>query len=452
MLASGTSAAASASSATATGWPWKFPPESTSSSSGSTIGLSETAFASTSRTPRTNRSTSRVAPFTCGEHRSEYASCTRCVLSRCDATIGLPSSSRRRFDAEATTPGCGRSAVSRSSKTRSEPSAASTLIAAVTSAVRTSRSARATARIPIASMPCVPLTSASPSLALSSSGSSPAERRTSPAGRAVAVHEQLAAADEREREVRERRQVARRAERSLLGHDGDQVAVQHLDHPLDDLGAHARVPEREHVRAEQQHRARLLARERRSDGGRVRADDPELERVGLVGFDALVRERAEPGRHAVDGLVGRDGAFDHVARGADPARRGRTELDLGAEGHLDDVLERERLPDPDRHGARLRRAPIGGKRRPGRTLGARCRARGTISSRARRRSAPRPRRAIPARSIGRRAGSPSSSEEPPSAVPAAARGSCSRAGSRSATGAPGAACGSSARRAGSSAR
>ena len=182
MLASGTSEVASASSATATGWPWKFPPESTSSSSGNTIGLSETAFASTSRTPRTNRSTSRVAPFTCGEHRSEYASCTRCVLSRCDATIGLPSSSLRRFDADATTPGCGRSAVSRSSNTRSEPSAASTLIAAVTSAVRTSRSARETARIPIASIPCVPLTSARPSLALSSSGSSPAERRTSPAG------------------------------------------------------------------------------------------------------------------------------------------------------------------------------------------------------------------------------------------------------------------------------
>ena len=33
---------ASVSSATATGWPWKFPPERTSSSSGSTIGLSET--------------------------------------------------------------------------------------------------------------------------------------------------------------------------------------------------------------------------------------------------------------------------------------------------------------------------------------------------------------------------------------------------------------------------
>ena len=209
-------------------------------------------------------------------------------------------------------------------------------------------------------MPCVPLTSASPSLALSWSGSSPADRRTSPAGRGCSVDEQLAAADEREREVRERGQVARRAERTLLGHDGDQVAVQHLDHALDDLGADARVPEREHVRAEQQHRARLLARERRPDGGGVRTHDPELERVCLVGFDALVRERAEPGRHAVDGLVGRDGAFDHVARGTDPARRRGTELDLGAERHLDDVLERREAPRP---GSARRKATEGAHRR-----------------------------------------------------------------------------------------
>ena len=48
-----TVASASVSSATATGWPWKLPPERTSSSSGSTIGLSETAPASICSTPAT---------------------------------------------------------------------------------------------------------------------------------------------------------------------------------------------------------------------------------------------------------------------------------------------------------------------------------------------------------------------------------------------------------------
>ena len=43
-------------------------------------------------------------------------------------------------------------------------------------------------------------------------------------------------------------------------------------------------------------------------------------------------------------------------------------LALGHSGVRGEVVERERLPDPDRHGARLRRAPIGGKPRSGRTL------------------------------------------------------------------------------------
>ena len=53
MLANPTVEIASVSSATATGWPWKLPPERTSSSSGSTIGLSETAPASVCSTPST---------------------------------------------------------------------------------------------------------------------------------------------------------------------------------------------------------------------------------------------------------------------------------------------------------------------------------------------------------------------------------------------------------------
>src|SRR4029450_12105315 len=231
MLASGTSAGASGSSATATGCPWKFPPESTSSSSGNTMGLSETAFASTSRTPRTNRSTSRVAPFTCGEQRSESASCTRCVLSRCEATIGLPSSSRRRFDAEATTPGCGRSAVSRWSNTRSAPGAAGG------------------GEEPDREHPLRAVDEGEALLGLELERFEPGRTQEVARGPSRAIHQQLAAADEREREVRERRQVTGRAKRALFWHDGDQVPIQHLDHPLDDLGSDARTPARAAGRA-----------------------------------------------------------------------------------------------------------------------------------------------------------------------------------------------------------
>ena len=157
----------------------------TSPPSGSTIGLSLTLFISIASTPLAYASASRVAPCTCGAHRSEYASCTRCARlpvggeDRRDAE-----SSRRRFAALAACPGCGRSACSRSSKGRSVPSDASIVIAATTSAVRASDAARSVARMPIASMPCVPFTRASPSFASSISGESPARAIAAGAGSA----------------------------------------------------------------------------------------------------------------------------------------------------------------------------------------------------------------------------------------------------------------------------
>ena len=69
------------------------------------------------------------------------------------------------------------------------------------------------------SMPSVPLMSARPSFSASSTGASPAAASASAAGiaRAVGVGD-LALAHQRERAVRERREVARAAERAVLGH------------------------------------------------------------------------------------------------------------------------------------------------------------------------------------------------------------------------------------------
>ena len=68
------------------------------------------------------------------------------------------------------------------------------------------------------SMPSVPLISARPSLASSVSGSMPAAASASAAG-ASPVDAHLALADQRQRAVGERREVAARAERAVLGHD-----------------------------------------------------------------------------------------------------------------------------------------------------------------------------------------------------------------------------------------
>ncbi len=149
-----------------------------------------------------------------------------------------------------------------------------------------------------------------------------------------------AEAEQRQREARERREVTRRAERPLLGHRRDQVAVQHLDHPLDHLDAHAGVAERKHMGAQREHRAGLGAREVGTDRGRVRRDDPALQCRGLGRVDPRVGERAEPGRDAVHRRAVGDGALDHVARSPDAAARAVAEGDLIAERHPLDVVER----------------------------------------------------------------------------------------------------------------
>ncbi len=56
------------------------------------------------------------------------------------------------------------------------------VMAATTSAVRVSRATRSAARMPIASIPCVPFTRARPSLASSRMGSSPARAMAGAAG------------------------------------------------------------------------------------------------------------------------------------------------------------------------------------------------------------------------------------------------------------------------------
>ncbi len=96
--------------------------------------------------------------------------------------IGDSLSSARMFAAAIAWPGCGRSACRSAAKTRSVPSVASTLIAAVTSAVRSSRSRSWQASSNWPSMPSVPLISASPSFSASVTGVRPAAASASAAG------------------------------------------------------------------------------------------------------------------------------------------------------------------------------------------------------------------------------------------------------------------------------
>ena len=94
------------------------------------------------------------------------------------------------------------------------PSSASVLIATATSAARTSRRASASASAPHASITCVPLMSASPSLAPSVIGASPARAERLGAWQTLAAVLRLALADQHEAEVRQRGEIAAGADRA----------------------------------------------------------------------------------------------------------------------------------------------------------------------------------------------------------------------------------------------
>ena len=192
-------------------------------------------------------------------------------------------------------------------------------------------------------MNCVPLISESPSFACSRTGSRPTRSSATPPGKQLALEPGLPLADERQREVRERCEVAARADRAAARHVRQQPAVDALDQELDRLDARARVALRERVRAQQHRRAHDLGRVRLADAARVAAEEPQLELLGQLLRD---RRRDEPAEPRVDpvGVLARPvrGALDQLAGGAHPVSRRVGERDgRPLHGDVPDVVDRE---------------------------------------------------------------------------------------------------------------
>ena len=117
--------------------------------------------------------------------------------------------------------------------------------------------------------------------------------------RDVPVELDLAAPDERQREVRERRQVARGAHRALRRHDRMDAQPQEVEEALGHDRPSAGVPQGERVRPQQEHRPDDLAREWLAHARGVADEQVLLEPLGIGAIDRAVRERAHPGRDAV---------------------------------------------------------------------------------------------------------------------------------------------------------
>ena len=162
---------------------------------------------------------------------------------RCEATIAEPAISAVRLAADSAWPGCGRMACSSAAKTRSVPSWPSTLIAAATSAVRSSIRRSVIAMTSMPSMPSVPLMRARPSLATSSTGSRPAAASASAAGISVPSASRTSPSPiSASAQCESGREVAGAAERAVLPHDRGDAVRQQVGHQLRGLAAYAGVP------------------------------------------------------------------------------------------------------------------------------------------------------------------------------------------------------------------
>ena len=211
---------AARSSASASGWPWKLPPRDdvrvSPSHRRTRVGLSVTLLTSRSSTcaPTRARRASRRAPAACSGANTHPAPCR----SRCGSRmISLSASSARRFAA----PIClardaGARAMRRSSNGRFEPFSASRLIAPAMSAtvheaLRLEERERAERGHVLRAVD-----QREALLRLEHDRRDPGlARAPPPPGESAPSNVRLAFADEHEREVRERREVARGADRAL---------------------------------------------------------------------------------------------------------------------------------------------------------------------------------------------------------------------------------------------
>ena len=190
-------------------------------------------------------------------------------------------------------------------------------------------------------------------------------------------------ADEAERDVRERRQVSRGADRPELRHHGMNPPIQARDHGFDDERPHAGGAARERGGEQEHDRADLGRGKRRAHAAGVAQHEIALELGTLARWNDNILELAHAGRDPVDGLGACRQPVDEGARFAERPGGGRAEPHLlAAAGDCLDHLERERATVQLDHGARSRARPTpakgSGTRHP--RVSSRTRARSSGSS------------------------------------------------------------------------
>src|SRR5437660_8983468 len=106
------------------------------------------------------------------------------------------------------------------------------------------------------------------------------------------------------------------------------ATVQHFTKQVDGFAANATETEREHVGAQQHHRAHFGLRKWIADSAGVTANQIQLEDLDLVVGNSYVSQLAKAGVNAINDVVTLDDVVDHFSRRGHSLFGGRRDLDL----------------------------------------------------------------------------------------------------------------------------
>src|SRR5439155_12034258 len=124
-----------------------------------------------------------------------------------------------------------------------------------------------------------------------------------------------------EGQVRERGEIATGADRSLLGNERVNAAIQHLAEQLNHLESHTAKPEREDICTQENHRAHFRNRERLANPATMAADKVELQFAQRFRFNFDIGKFAESGADSVDDLTVLENFFDDLTRSVNSVAR-----------------------------------------------------------------------------------------------------------------------------------
>src|SRR5438270_321592 len=166
----------------------------------------------------------------------------------------------------------------------------------------------------------------------------------------LALVERFALTDDGQRQMREWRKIAARADGAFLWNQRIHAALKHGNESLDNQRPRAAITQCQHVSAQEQHRARLHFRKRRPNAARMTAHEIKLQLAQLRRRDGEVREFAKARVDAVNDAPRLRNLFNHTPRLSHTLTRFSGERNtLYAARDINNLFERKSLTGKRKH-------------------------------------------------------------------------------------------------------